>query len=69
MEAAHFILSLLEGSKFTKNEDSEVRLNEDPGILRQDRYAMRTSPQYLGPQLEDIYAAVKAIDLECNASE
>ncbi|PBK63144.1 phenylalanine ammonia-lyase [Armillaria solidipes] len=68
VEAAHFILSLLEGSKFAKNEDSEVRLNEDPGILRQDRYAMRTSPQYLGPQLEDIHAAVKAIDLECNAS-
>ncbi|KAK0194557.1 phenylalanine ammonia-lyase [Armillaria mellea] len=68
VEAAHFILSLLEGSKFAKDEDSEVRLNEDPGILRQDRYAMRTSPQYLGPQLEDIHAAVKVIDLECNAS-
>lgn len=68
VEAADFILSLLNGSKFVKDDDSEVRLNEDTGILRQDRYAMRTSPQYLGPQLEDIHAAVKAIDLECNAS-
>ncbi|KAG7442937.1 phenylalanine ammonia-lyase [Guyanagaster necrorhizus] len=68
VEAAQYILSLLEGSEFAKNDDSQVRLNEDPGILRQDRYAMRTSPQYLGPQLEDIYAAVKTIDLECNAS-
>ncbi|KAK0205471.1 phenylalanine ammonia-lyase [Desarmillaria ectypa] len=68
VEAAQCILSLLEGSKFAKNDDSEVRLNEDPGVLRQDRYAMRTSPQYLGPQLEDIHAAVKTITLECNAS-
>ncbi|KAK0469011.1 phenylalanine ammonia-lyase [Desarmillaria tabescens] len=68
VEAAQCIWSLLEGSKFAKNDDPEVRLNEDPGVLRQDRYAMRTSPQYLGPQLEDIHAAVKTIDLECNAS-
>lgn len=46
-----------------------MSIAEDTGKLRQDRYALRTSPQWLGPQMEDILVAVQQVELECNTSE
>jgi len=36
--------------------------------LRQDRYPLRTSPQFLGPQVEDILASLDTITQECNST-
>lgn len=40
----------------------------DDGSLRQDRYATRTSPQWIGPQLEDLMLAQGQIIVECNST-
>jgi phenylalanine ammonia-lyase len=59
---------LLQGSGFAMQGESEVNIEEDEGTLRQDRYPLRTAPQFLGPQLEDIVAAVQSVTLECNST-
>jgi phenylalanine ammonia-lyase len=37
-------------------------------MLRQDRYSLRTAPQFLGPQIEDILSALTTVTIECNSS-
>lgn len=44
-------------------------VGDDVGKLRQDRYAWRTSPQFLGPQIEDILSALGTVTQECNSSK
>ena len=44
-------------------------MEEDRYSLRQDRYPLRTAPQFLGPQAEDILSALAAITQECNSSK
>ncbi|KAG6903034.1 hypothetical protein C0995_007467 [Termitomyces sp. Mi166 len=68
VECAQNIYNLLEGSKFARLHDVEVGINDDQYALRQDRYPLRTSPQFLGPQLEDILAALAAVTQECNST-
>ncbi|THH18112.1 hypothetical protein EW146_g2821 [Bondarzewia mesenterica] len=68
VEAARVIWNLLEGSKFAHAEEAEVTIEEDDGELRQDRYPLRTSPQFLGPQIEDILSALNTVTLECNCT-
>lgn len=68
VECAQIIFNLLEGSKFAQLHDVEVGINDDQYSLRQDRYPLRTSPQFLGPQIEDILAALTAVTQECNSS-
>lgn len=38
------------------------------GSLRQDRYSIRTAPQWLGPSLEDLALAQQQIHIECNSA-
>ena len=33
------------------------------------RYPLRTAAQFLGPQVEDILAALETVTIECNSSE
>lgn len=69
IEVARTIFDLLEDSTFASPEThEEVTVDEDQGSLRQDRYPLRTSPQFLGPQIEYIEAAIKSVELECNTS-
>ncbi|KAK7047291.1 hypothetical protein VNI00_006522 [Paramarasmius palmivorus] len=68
VQISRWMLHLLEGSQLARDHDNSVRLTEDKGILRQDRYALRSFPQYAGPQLEDIYAAIQSLNIECNAA-
>lgn len=69
IESAKLILSLLSGSRLAAGlHETELSVDEDVGKLRQDRYPLRTAPQFLGPQLEDILSAWETITLECNSS-
>lgn len=68
IECASTIYALLEGSKFARLHEEEISLKDDRYSLRQDRYPLRTSPQFLGPQIEDILAAYNAVTLECNST-
>lgn len=50
-------------------DDHECSIAEDEGVLRQDRYPLRTAPQFIGPQIEDILAALGTVTQECNSSK
>lgn len=63
------IYNLLKGSKLAQlGHEEEVTIEKDVGTLRQDRYPLRTAPQFIGPQLEDLQSAFKMITQECNSS-
>ena len=62
IEAARNVRSFLKGSNLARKANTE---NVDG--LRQDRYALRTSPQWIGPELENIALAHEQIIIECNS--
>ena len=68
IEAGHLIWSLLAESKFAQDDEVEVKIEDDDGVLRQDRYSLRTSPQWLGPQFEDIKRVEETIRIEVNST-
>jgi phenylalanine ammonia-lyase len=68
VECAKILWDLLEGSHFAVIHEEEVTIAEDAGHLKQDRYPLRTAPQFIGPQLEDILASLATITQECNSS-
>jgi phenylalanine ammonia-lyase len=69
VEAAETIYELLEGSTFASTHEEEVSLDQDKGTLRQDRYPLRTAPQFIGPQIEDILFALETVTRESNSSK
>lgn len=68
VEAARTIWDLLKGSKLATGHEKDVTIEQDQGELRQDRYTLRTAPQFLGPQIEDIIAALNSVTIECNST-
>ncbi|PHH72604.1 hypothetical protein CDD82_5896 [Ophiocordyceps australis] len=62
MEAARNISRYLSGSRLCRDQDAE-RCG-----LAQDRYALRTAPQWIGPQLEDLLSANRQIETELNST-
>ncbi|KAG6841376.1 hypothetical protein C0991_011716 [Blastosporella zonata] len=68
IESAKLIWDLLEGSTFATTYEEEVTIEEDGGVLRQDRYPLRTSPQFIGPQIEDLLDSLRTITIECNST-
>ncbi|KAI1097217.1 L-Aspartase-like protein [Jackrogersella minutella] len=61
-ESAQNILAFLEDSKLTRVNDGAF------STLRQDRYSIRTAPQWLGPILEDLVLAHQQVLIECNSA-
>ncbi|KAI1785217.1 phenylalanine ammonia-lyase [Ganoderma leucocontextum] len=59
---------LARGSHFAVTAEEEKHISADIGELRQDRYPLRTSAQFLGPQVEDVLSAFAAITIECNST-
>ncbi|KAF9268922.1 phenylalanine ammonia-lyase [Marasmius fiardii PR-910] len=68
VEFANNVWNLLEGSKLAHLGEEEVSLQDDKYLLRQDRYPLRTSPQFIGPQIEDLLAALSTVTQECNST-
>ncbi|KAH0381342.1 phenylalanine ammonia-lyase, partial [Aureobasidium melanogenum] len=66
IESATNILSFLQGSKLAKC----VRSPKDTKMtgLYQDRYALRTASQWIGPQIEDLILATSQINTELNST-
>ncbi|KAG0139518.1 hypothetical protein CROQUDRAFT_25806, partial [Cronartium quercuum f. sp. fusiforme G11] len=71
VEVAKTIDNLLKSSELvdhTDHEEKDVREEISKQSLRQDRYPLRTAPQWLGPQLEDLLVAHTTVTCELNAT-
>ncbi|KAL8866843.1 MAG: hypothetical protein Q9174_006045 [Haloplaca sp. 1 TL-2023] len=64
-EVASNLRGFLQGSQLVAN-----KVNDDDrgNSLHQDRYAIRTAPQWLGPLLEDLMLADKQVSVEINST-
>ncbi|KAH6658876.1 putative phenylalanine ammonia-lyase [Truncatella angustata] len=63
VESAQNIRAFLEKSQLVQHSD-----NAEEGELRQDRYAVRTASQWIGPVLEDLHLAYQQIAIEMNST-
>ena len=66
-EVARNIRGLLRDSKFVM-QDLEIHCKDSIGRLKQDRYGIRTSPQWLGPVVETLLNANDCITSEINSA-
>ncbi|KAH0344751.1 phenylalanine ammonia-lyase, partial [Aureobasidium melanogenum] len=66
IESAANILSFLQGSKLAKcvGSPKDTKMSG----LYQDRYALRTASQWIGPQIEDLVLATSQIQTEINST-
>jgi phenylalanine ammonia-lyase len=65
LDSSRNIRNFLIGSKLVV---SHSMTNLEGGTMRQDRYAVRTSTQWMGPQLEDLCLAHSQIIIDCNST-
>ncbi|KAL5048562.1 hypothetical protein BDW71DRAFT_213315 [Aspergillus fruticulosus] len=63
-EIARNVSAFLQDSLLAKTHAGTVH----EGDLRQDRYALRTAPQWLGPYIEDLLLAREQLEIELNST-
>ena len=66
-EVASNILNFLQGTKMAITQP-EIERGFREGELRQDRYGLRTSPQWLGPVLETAMESIRRVNIELNSA-
>ncbi|PWY71717.1 putative phenylalanine ammonia-lyase [Aspergillus heteromorphus CBS 117.55] len=62
IEVARNLCACLRGTRLSQNTDVNKL-----GLV-QDRYALRTAPQWIGPQIEDLLSADRQVGVELNSS-
>ncbi|KAL2061908.1 hypothetical protein VTL71DRAFT_7286, partial [Oculimacula yallundae] len=68
-EVASNVRGFLEGSQLARFSHTSCEADSSgSGHLRQDRYALRTSSQWLGPGLEDMELSRRQLEVELNSS-
>ncbi|KAK8060690.1 phenylalanine ammonia-lyase [Apiospora saccharicola] len=67
IEAAHNIRGFLKGSQLTTGLGARAKDRFLVGIA-QERYALRSSPQWLAPVLEDLQLALSQVETELNST-
>ncbi|KAL8732297.1 MAG: hypothetical protein Q9166_002869 [cf. Caloplaca sp. 2 TL-2023] len=68
IESANIIRHFLQGSVLARGFDHDADLRSSSGLLYQDRYALRTASQWIGPQLEDLLLAHEQVSTELNST-
>ena len=66
IEVSRNVLARLQGSSWVKGIKGAKDRN--PSGLAQDRYAIRSAPQWIGPQLEDLLSAHQQVTIKLNSS-
>ena len=66
-EAAANIKKLLRGSKLAV-QHLDFQLEDRAGLLKQDRYALRSSPQWLAPAIETLTKAIHTSTIDINSA-
>ena len=66
-EVASTIKSMLKNSKFAIQE-LEINRKDKAGTLKQDRYALRSSPQWLAPVVETLQESIRRVTIELNSA-
>lgn len=64
IDSSRSIFGFLKGSKLINGSESDAN---EAGVLRQDRYSIRTASQWVGPVLEDLFLAHQQITTEGNS--
>ena len=72
-EASRIMRAFLQGSELVSrlggsSDSNRVMPARPTGGLAQDRYPLRTAPQWLGPQFEDLISAHSQISIELNST-
>lgn len=64
LDSCRNIRNFLKGSRLVSCHAADA----EGDMMRQDRYALRTSTQWMGPQLEDLCLAHSQIIVDCNST-
>ncbi|KAL8882908.1 MAG: hypothetical protein Q9192_007503, partial [Flavoplaca navasiana] len=68
VESGNIIRQFLRGSLLARGFEHDKEARQPSGLLYQDRYALRTASQWVGPQLEDLLLAHEQITTELNST-